>query len=188
VISSITGTISAVKPDSAIVTISGFGLKVFMPASTLQKIRVSESHTFHTSLQVREDSLTLFGFLNDGELSLFEQLLGVSGVGPKSALSVVSKLSPAEIVSAVQSEDDSVFKKVNGIGPKTAKLIVVALGGRVNSLGFDNHSDRSADILNAVTALGFSSTQVYEALNRLNLSDLSASEAIRLVLSSLAKK
>jgi Holliday junction DNA helicase RuvA len=84
-----------------------------------------------TSLIVREDSLSLFGFVDHDSLDLFTLLTGVTGVGPKSAMGVLAELSPAQIAIAVAQEDDAVFRKVTGIGPKTAKLIVLSLAGKV---------------------------------------------------------
>lgn len=90
-----------------------------------------------TSLVVREDSLTLFGFETEQELAVFGHLMSVSGVGPRSALGVLSALGPAEIARAVEHEDDKPFRQVSGIGPKTAKLITVSLAGKLSELGID---------------------------------------------------
>lgn len=91
----------------------------------------------HTSLVVREDSLTLYGFETEVELAAFGFLIGVSGVGPRSGLGVLSELSPGEIARAVAAEDDKPFRRVSGIGPKTAKLITVSLAGKLSSLEYD---------------------------------------------------
>jgi Holliday junction DNA helicase RuvA len=85
----------------------------------------------HTALIVREDDLSLFGFATPEELTVFDLLRGVSGVGPKSALGVLATLTPVQIAQAVAAEDDAPFRKVSGIGPKTAKLIAVSLAGKL---------------------------------------------------------
>jgi Holliday junction DNA helicase RuvA len=87
----------------------------------------------HTSLIVREDALTLFGFAEQVELDVFTQLLSVTGVGPKSALGVLGHLTVDQIAAAVADDDDAPFRRVSGIGPKTAKLIVVQLAGKLQA-------------------------------------------------------
>jgi Holliday junction DNA helicase RuvA len=100
------------------------------PAAALS-VRIGEEARFDTTLIVREDSLTLYGFASAAELAVFELLVGVTGVGPKSALGVLAVLTPSQVAGAVAAEDDGAFRKVSGIGPKTAKLIVVSLAGKL---------------------------------------------------------
>ncbi|MFC7765162.1 Holliday junction branch migration protein RuvA [Leucobacter soli] len=112
----------------------GVGMRLEVPG------RLSGAHpgaelALHTHLVVREDSLTLFGFATAEELDVFGILLGVSGVGPRSALGVLTELTPA-IAQAAASEDEKPFRKVSGIGPKTAKLIAVQLAGKLDPLAF----------------------------------------------------
>jgi Holliday junction DNA helicase RuvA len=94
-------------------------------------MRIGEEALVMTTLIVREDSLTLYGFPSADELSVFELLVGVTGVGPKSALGVLDVLTPNQIAQAVSADDDGAFRKVSGIGPKTAKLIVLSLAGKL---------------------------------------------------------
>ena len=96
-------------------------------------MRAGDETLLHTNLVVREDALSLFGFAGRDELDTFTLLLSVSGVGPKSALGVLSALSVAQIAEAVANEDDAPFRRVSGIGPKTAKLIVVQLAGKLHA-------------------------------------------------------
>ncbi|MFS2281310.1 Holliday junction branch migration protein RuvA [Microbacterium sp. OR21] len=130
-ISSLRGTV--LHADSALVVIEtgGVGLSVFVPGDVAHTAVVGEQLQLHTSLIVREDALTLFGFSDRDELEIFRQLLSVTGVGPKSALGVLSHLTVDQIAEAVTAEDDAPFRRVSGIGPKTAKLIVVQLAGKV---------------------------------------------------------
>jgi Holliday junction DNA helicase RuvA len=130
-ISSLRGTV--LHADSALVVIEtgGVGLSVFVPGDVAHTAVVGEQLQLHTSLIVREDALTLFGFSDRDELEIFGQLLSVTGVGPKSALGVLSHLTVDQIAEAVTAEDDAPFRRVSGIGPKTAKLIVVQLAGKV---------------------------------------------------------
>lgn len=130
-ISSLRGTV--LHADSALVVIEtgGVGFSVFVPGDVAHTAVVGEQLQLHTSLIVREDALTLFGFSDSDELEIFGQLLSVTGVGPKSALGVLSHLTVDQIAEAVTAEDDAPFRRVSGIGPKTAKLIVVQLAGKV---------------------------------------------------------
>jgi len=117
--------------DSVVLDVGGVGFTVAVPADVARAARVGEEIALHTSLIVREDALSLFGFASRAELDVFGILLGVSGVGPKSALGVLSAMSIDQIAEAVQQEDDKPFRKVSGIGPKTAKLIAVQLQGKL---------------------------------------------------------
>lgn len=109
-------------------------MRVELPSGRTSQAVVGEHLTVHTSLIVREDSLTLFGFHSEDELAVFGHLIGVNGVGPRSALGVLSALTPIEVANAVSAEDEKVFRKVSGIGPKTAKLIVISLAGKLEAV------------------------------------------------------
>ncbi|GAB3270294.1 Holliday junction branch migration protein RuvA [Microbacterium lacusdiani] len=130
-ISSLRGTVLHAGADSVIVEVGGVGFSVAVPPDVARTARVGETLALHTSLIVREDSLSLFGFASRDELEVFGAMLSVSGVGPKSALGVLSALTVDQIAAAVAEDDDRPFRKVSGIGPKTAKLIVVQLQGRL---------------------------------------------------------
>lgn len=132
-ISSIRGEVLAHGAGWVVIAVGGMGFRVEVPAS-LQGGHVGEQLFLHTQLVVREDSLTLFGFSSSEELEVFGYLLGVSGVGPRSALGVLSVLSPREVAQAATSEDEKPFRKVSGIGPKTAKLIALQLAGKLQHL------------------------------------------------------
>jgi holliday junction DNA helicase RuvA len=130
-ISSLHGRVAHVESDAVVVEVGGVGLSVAVPADLARTAHVGDDLRLHTSLIVREDALSLYGFTSREELTVFGTLLGVSGVGPKSALGVLSALSVAQIADAVAAEDDAPFRRVSGIGPKTAKLIVVQLAGKL---------------------------------------------------------
>ena len=124
-------------PVATLVQTTGESMGVIVRSRPREEVTLAlasrEGHELavHTSLIVREDALTLFGFATRAELDVFELLIGVTGVGPKSALGVLSALSPEQVAAAVQGDDDAVFRKVSGIGPKTAKLITVSLAGKL---------------------------------------------------------
>lgn len=114
-----------------VVEVGGIGFSVQVTPATALSCRIGEEVQLTTTLIVREDSLALYGFPTGEELHVFELLVGVTGVGPKSALGVLAVLVPQQIAQAVADDDDAAFRKVSGIGPKTAKLIVLSLAGKL---------------------------------------------------------
>ncbi|MER7795773.1 Holliday junction branch migration protein RuvA [Microbacterium sp. NPDC096154] len=161
-ISSLRGTVMHAGADSVVVEVGGVGLSVAVPPDVARTAREGETLALHTSLIVREDSLSLFGFASRDELEVFGAMLSVSGVGPKSALGVLSALTVDRIAAAVAEDDDKPFRKVSGIGPKTAKLIVVQLQGKLappapRSVAAAGAvaSDVAAQVVQAVSGLGW---------------------------------
>ncbi|MGB4134959.1 MAG: Holliday junction branch migration protein RuvA [Microbacterium sp.] len=130
-ISSLHGTVLHAEAGHVVIETGGVGFAVFVPVDVAHTAVMGERLLLHTSLIVREDALSLYGFADRDELEIFGQLLSVTGVGPKSALGVLSHLTVDQIADAVGAEDDAPFRRVSGIGPKTAKLIVVQLAGKV---------------------------------------------------------
>jgi Holliday junction DNA helicase RuvA len=179
-----------------VVDVNGVGYAVNVSPSVASSHDIGDSIDLLTSLIVREDSMTLFGFLSAAELSVFESLLSVSGVGPKSALGVLNALAPAEVFSAVSEEDDSAFRRVTGIGPKTAKLIVVQLGGRLASVvdadTRQNPLKASSSIVDQVTlalvGLGWPERVARDAVGAVAPEpDAPVAEVLKVTLASLAQ-
>ncbi|MGU3424529.1 Holliday junction branch migration protein RuvA [Microbacterium paraoxydans] len=168
-ISSLHGTVLHTTPDHVIIDVGGVGFAVAVPADVAHTATVGEKLLLHTSLIVREDSLSLFGFADRGELEIFSLLLSVTGVGPKSALGVLSHLTADQIAEAVTAEDDAPFRRVSGIGPKTAKLIVVQLAGKVQAVAAPSTpagsggDDVVAQVTVALVGLGWSEKVAAEA-------------------------
>jgi holliday junction DNA helicase RuvA len=132
-ISSLRGTVLAAAGTTAVVEVHGIGYSVQVTPAHALSLRVGGEAMIRTALIVREDDLSLFGFEDAERLEMFDLLCGVTGVGPKSALGVLATLDPDEIADAVRAEDDAPFRRVSGIGPKTAKLIVVSLTGKITA-------------------------------------------------------
>lgn len=130
-ISSLRGAVLQAAGGSAVIEVGGVGFSVQLTPDHVLSLRVGDEAFVYTSLIVREDALQLFGFADVEQLQVFELLTSVSGVGPKSAIGVLSVLAPDQIAEAVAADDDAPFRKVSGIGPKTAKLIVVQLAGKL---------------------------------------------------------
>jgi len=133
-ISSLRGTVLHLSGGGAVIEVGGVGMSVALTPAHALTLRAGAEAFVHTALVVREDDLSLYGFATRDELELFDLLRGVSGVGPKSAIGVLAQLSPDEIARAVAADDDGPFRKVSGIGPKTAKLITISLAGKIAPL------------------------------------------------------
>jgi len=169
-ISSIRGRVVHADADSVVVEVGGVGLSVAVPPDVARTAHLGAELHLHTTLIVREDALSLFGFETHDELSAFSLLLGVTGVGPKSALGVLATLSVDQIAEAVAADDDAPFRRVSGIGPKTAKLIVVQLAGKlapsrpVALRGTDAASAVPGQVTLALIGLGWSERTAAEAV------------------------
>ena len=174
-IASINGPALASGAGWVVVGVGGLGMRVEVPSGRVSQAVVGDPVSLHTSLVVREDSLTLFGFSTEAELAVFGHLIAVSGVGPRSALGVLSALSPGEIVRAVAAEDEKPFRKVSGIGPKTAKLITVSLAGKLQELAL---GEESADAVASVDPAGAVADGVREGLVGLGWNDRDAAQAV----------
>ncbi|MFE6966458.1 Holliday junction branch migration protein RuvA [Agromyces sp. NPDC057679] len=181
-ISSLRGRVLAAAGSSLVIDVGGVGFQVNTTPALVLASREGHELAVHTSLIVREDSLTIFGFATRDELEVFELLIGVTGVGPKSALGVLSSLSPEQVAEAVHRDDDAVFRKVSGIGPKTAKLITLSLAGKlapptVRSAAAPIASGGVAEsVLAALTGLGWTERVAAEALDE-TLADASEVES-----------
>jgi Holliday junction DNA helicase RuvA len=130
-ISSVRGTVLAAHGTNAVIEVGGVGLSVQVTPRHALTLRIGAEATVRTTLIVREDDLSLYGFAEADELVVFDLLRSVTGVGPRSAMGVLAVLDPEQVARAVATEDDAAFRKVSGIGPKTAKLIVVSLAGKL---------------------------------------------------------
>jgi Holliday junction DNA helicase RuvA len=170
-IASLSGRIADMGVDYIVVEIGSIGLLVYVPAQHRQQMRVGESIQLHTYLVVREDSLTLYGFATPEEREFFVLLLGVSGVGPRLALAILSTLNPDAIRRAVFSEQAEILNRVPGIGRKTAQKIMLHLQDRIKDVAG----------LEPVAAMDDVDTQVLEALVALGYSVVEAQAAIQAI-------
>jgi len=169
-ISSLRGTVLGASGTTAVIDVGGVGFAVETTPEVLRSLRVGEEAMLHTALIVREDALSLFGFATPLELEVFRLLLGIGGVGPRSALGVLAQLDPHRIAGAVREEDHLPFTKVPGIGPKTAKLIVVQLAGKLDGVPAAPGSagpasaDRSA-LVDALAGMGWPARQAQRVVD-----------------------
>lgn len=176
-IASVQGVVAAVGPDGAVVEVGGVGLAVSCSPGTLARLRIGESARLSTSLVVREDSLTLYGFADDDERGLFELLQTANGVGPKLAQTILGVYPPREVRRAIATADYASLVKVPGIGRKGAEKLVVELRDRIGAI--DGGDTRT--VLAGVTAIAPWKDQVLHALAGLGFTGKEAADAIETV-------
>ncbi|PPF44017.1 Holliday junction branch migration protein RuvA [Rathayibacter sp. AY1A1] len=180
-ISSLRGTVLSARGSLAVLDVHGVGYAVNVTPQHALEMRVGDETTVSTVLVVREDSLTLYGFPDEEQLEIFELLIGVTGVGPKSALGVLGAVEPDRIAQAVADEDDGLFRKVSGIGPKTAKLIILSLAGKVTvrpraARGSGPAATAAQNVLAALVGLGWPERTAADVVDEILL-DAQASDA-----------
>lgn len=161
-ISTLTGTIREKAPPRLVVEIGGIGFEVFMPVSLFSRLGTpGDRVSILTKLVVKEDALELYGFLHPVELGLFEDLTSVPGIGPKSALNVLSRFSAPELVAAIEAQNDELLSTVPGIGKKTAAKIILELKGKIK---FEKDKPGFVQAVDALVALGLSRNEAVEKL------------------------
>lgn len=164
-IASLKGTVASVAPSALVIDVGGVGYLVQVTPALALSARLGLEINVHTSFVVREDAFTIYGFQTTEELRTFDLLRSVTGVGPKSALSIIHQLGLEELNRSILSGDDTAFKKVSGIGPKTAKLLVVSLAGKVShNQTLSNVASIDADIVSALVGLGYQTKQASDAV------------------------
>jgi holliday junction DNA helicase RuvA len=189
-IGKLTGTLSDKNPPQVIVECHGVGYEVDVPMSTYYNLPAAgEKVSLLTHFVVREDAQILYGFATAAEREAFRQLIKISGVGPRTALSVLSGMSVADIAHAVTTQDAGRLVKVPGIGKKTAERLLLELKGKFGpdlGVSVSTASDAQADILQALVALGYSDKEATLALKPLP-KDVGVSDGIKLALKALSR-
>lgn len=182
-IASVSGRVASIGPDSVVVEVGGVGLQVSCTLGTLAALRPGEHTTLATSLVVREDSLTLYGFVDDDERQVFELVQTVTGIGPRLAQAMLAVHSPDALRRAVMTEDLVALTKVSGVGRKGAQRIVLELRDR---LGPPRGSSGGGSVdLRTATSAGDWQGQVHTALIGLGWTTRDADEAISVVAGEL---
>ena len=169
-IACIKGEVLSLQKDSVVVGLRGLGIETYVTKHILDQYHSGDAIFLYTYLVVRQDALMLFGFQQEVEKEFFSLLIGVNGVGPKIALNILSTLTVDAIRNAVLSEQPDVFVRVPGIGKKGAQKIILSLQGRVGSeaeFGSMRISDVDAEIIDALTSLGYSVVEAQTALQSL---------------------
>lgn len=170
-IASVAGVVRSIRLDSVVIEVNGFGMLVFATPSTLAGLRAGVTAELATSLVVREDSLTLFGFATDDERDVFEIVQTVSGIGPRLAVAMLAVHSPDDLRCAVAAQDLAALQKVPGIGRKGAQRIVLELEGRLGAAhGLagvpvpTSVPDRRVDVIDALVGLGWTARAAEDAV------------------------
>jgi Holliday junction DNA helicase RuvA len=176
-IASVRGRVTALSPDGAVVEVGGVGLAVVCTPNTIANLRLGEEARLATSLIVREDSLTLYGFADDDARSLFELLQTASGVGPPLAQAVLAVLAPDVVRKAIATGDTTTLTRVPGIGKKGAERLVLELRDRIGPIGGGSGAPLSIAMVGAVTW----QEQVRQALIGLGWTAGQADQAVSLV-------
>jgi Holliday junction DNA helicase RuvA len=186
-IANLEGTVAAVGANYLVVNVGGVGFRVYVPDSVLHDLSGPGAHTrLFTHLHVRENELALYGCATQGELELFHLLLGVSGIGPRMALAILSSLSPESLRAAVAREQAEVLARVPGVGLKTARRLIFQLKDKMALEELETVpplTDQDTEVIAALTTLGYSLVEAQTALQSLPRDpDLSLEERIRLAL------
>ncbi len=195
-IAAVQGVVEARGKDWVVVAVGGVSLRVFGPASSLARVgSPGDTIRLHTHLVVREDNLSLYGFPTEDELELFQVLLGVSGIGPRNALGILSALPPEQLVAALAAGNVDLLTKVPGIGKKTAARIVLELRGKLTLPEGDVTAalpvvlGANAEVVEALTALGYSLAEASTAVSQIEVeANLPVEERLRRALQQLAKR
>ncbi len=189
-IGKLTGTLSDKNPPQVLVDCNGVGYEVHVPMSTFYNLpELGSKLSLLTHFVVREDAQILYGFASAQEREAFRQLIKISGVGPRTALSVLSGMSVAELAQAVTLQEAGRLVKVPGIGKKTAERLLLELKGKLGpdiGLSASVANAAQADILQALLALGYSDKEAALALKALP-GEVGVSEGIKLALKALSK-
>ena len=187
------GTLAATAENYAVVECGGIGYRIFAPRRFLDKVTVGGQVKLYTHLIVREDELSLYGFESESGKQMFERLIGISGIGPKAGLAILSQMSPDEVARAVFAGDTGAFSKVSGVGKKTAERIVLELKDKLDmgmALGGETTAGTSAptaqeEAAEALTSLGYQKAEAVAAVRSVAALADTAEELILLALKRL---
>ena len=193
------GTVAAIEEDLAVIDCGGVGFACYTTAATLSRLKPGTEQTLYTYCSIREDAFDIFGFATREEQSAFKMLLGVSGVGPKVALSLLSVLPPDRLTLAVMTGDEKALASANGVGKKVAQRIILELrdkiGTGVQTADFSGGASavplstgKTAEATAALAALGFRPSEIGLALRGIDVEGLPVEEIVRLALRAMHSK
>lgn len=189
-ISYIKGKLEAKNLDNVIIEIGGIGYKIFMSATSMDRLgEVGTEVKVHTYMRVREDDISLYGFCTNEELKMFEQLLGVSGVGAKVALSILANISPSSFALAIITGDLNTLKSLPGIGAKSAQRMILELKDKMKTQEAIEtefipaktaiKNDKAKDAIEALQVLGYARRDIDLAISKIDTNELSVEEIIK---------
>lgn len=189
-ISYIKGNLENKNIDSVVLDVGGIGYKIYMSTNSINKIgEVGNAVKVHTYMRVREDDISLYGFCTNEELRMFEQLIGVSGVGAKSALSILANISPSSFALAIISGDVNLLKSLPGIGAKSAQRMILELKDKLKTqdavetefVPVKNivKNDKTKDAIEALQVLGYVRRDIEQAISKVDTNELTVEEIIK---------
>lgn len=194
----IKGKLESKASNYVVIDVSGIGYKIFMSGSSIDKLGdIDEVVKVHTHYYVREDNISLYGFLTNEELKMFELLLSVSGVGAKSAITMLSAITPAEFALAVITNDVSKLTKIQGVGAKTAQRLILELKDKLKTEQAVSKNEKveqaivddnvTYEAISALQILGYNKKEIEKAFEKLDLKGLAVEDIIRKALGILGK-
>ncbi len=181
----LSGTVLDIRGDYLILLVSGVGYKILTPLPLLVGTEEKSTLSLHIHTHVREDQLSLFGFQDATELLVFEKLISVSGIGPKSALSMLSTNSPSSLAQAIESGDVVTLSRTPGVGKRTAEKIIIELKGKLSHLASGEENEELEEVRLALEALGYSSKEIHDALKDVDSKGRSTGAIIKDALAQL---
>ncbi len=187
-IASLAGQIQLIEEAALVVAVGGVGVRVFVPKTAMENVGVGQTISLHTHLIVREQELSLYGFHTLDDLRLFTTMLSVRGIGAKVGLAILSTLSPELIQTAVMQEEAVILQRVPGIGKKTAERIIFQLRDKIDFTALASAplvSDVDADVIDVLTALGFSIVEAQTAVQKVPRGVTAVDERVSLALQQL---
>lgn len=196
----IKGSLEEKSTNYVVIEVGGIGYKIFMSNMSINEIgELGERVKVHTHYYVREDNISLYGFVTHEELKMFELLLSVSGIGAKSAIAMLSNITPAGFACAIISNNVALLKKIPGIGPKTAQRIILELQDKLKSeqelakadeqteIKVVNNNENVDEAMQALQILGYNKKEIEKAFEKIANTDVSVEELIKKGLSILAR-
>lgn len=186
----IKGNIEIKAKEYIIIEVNGIGYKIFMSSSAINELEQGKTTKIYTYLKVKEDDVSLYGFLNNEELVTFELLIGVGGIGAKSAITILSNISPSKFALAVITNNVNALKKLPGIGPKTAQRIILELKDKMKTqeaiedeespleaaISLDNKAN---DAIEALCVLGYAKRDIENVITKIDTSNLTVEDIIK---------
>jgi Holliday junction DNA helicase RuvA len=192
------GSIEKKDDFKVIVDVNGIGYEIYMPTGDIDRLVIGETRKIHTFTDIKEGYIGIFGFLEQESLSVFEKLKKVSGIGSKTALGVLSHMSPSEVCMSIANEDSTLISKVPGIGSKTAARIILELKDKIlkdteikpakmaSKKETTNNSKNEAVL--ALKVLGYTTTQINQVIDELDVEGLRVEDIIKKALASMNKR
>lgn len=185
------GETKIIKPEGAVILVNGVGYDVYLPTNVLSELIIGKNQSFYIYNHVREDQISLYGFISSEELDFFKMLLSVSGIGPKVALAIISSAPTEKIKHSISSGDPGLLSAVSGVGKKTAEKAVVELRGKLGEVKSSEKfisGGETEDVCSALMGLGFRRDEILEGIKKLPENLANSEEKIKWLLKNLGGK